>query len=263
MAQNNIKFTVITSTLNAADMLQKTAQSLQAQTYQNIEWIIVDGASTDHTAAVVKAVDGLPVRFISEPDKGIYDAWNKALPLITGEWVIFLGAGDTFHAANTLGLAARRLDATQPECTTAYGDVAFVCSSTFQEPRVYEEVWHGVDGHWKLGCPVVPHNAAAFHHASSFMNGFRYDARLKITADTELLLRELLAGRGMKLPLIITDFESGGISSRPDSRLRMVCEYVYINCKLGLFFRRPFYQVGMVCANVVRHALLKLGWLKR
>ena len=95
-------FSVITITYNAAATLEDTIQSIIAQTYHHIEYIVVDGASTDNTLQVIEKYRSNINKLVSEPDKGLYDAMNKGINLATGDYLIFLNAGDCFHDDTTL-----------------------------------------------------------------------------------------------------------------------------------------------------------------
>ena len=95
-------FTVITVTYNAEDTLLRTLKSVQEQTYSNIEHIIVDGNSTDGTVDLIKKHTKQNTRWISEKDKGIYDAMNKATAMAHGEYVCYLNAGDAFYEKETV-----------------------------------------------------------------------------------------------------------------------------------------------------------------
>lgn len=110
-----ITFSIVTITYNAADVLQRTLDSVAMQTYSAIEHIIVDGASTDSTVAMARRYAeatamhhaGRTVRIVSEPDSGLYDAMNKGLAMARGTYVCFLNAGDALSQAGTLQLLAR------------------------------------------------------------------------------------------------------------------------------------------------------------
>jgi glycosyltransferase involved in cell wall biosynthesis len=251
------KFSIVTSTFNAAAALPATARSLAAQTCRDFEWIVMDGASRDDTVAVARGFGDLVTTLVSERDTGIYNAWNKALPKLRGEWVLFLGAGDSLFAPDTLERLAARLDALPPTTTTVYGDVTVFDATTGQDTRVRNHVFQGLRGPWGGGRPLLPCHQGVFQRRAVF-DGFRFDERCRISADNETLLRELLAGRGEKLDLMVARFEAGGISAVPANRLRMVSESVWINWKLGIFWKRPVYQLAVLAVNAATHLGRKL-----
>lgn len=116
-------FSIITITFNAASTLPPTLRSVAEQTFTNYEYIVVDGASRDNTVALVEASQ-LPVRMVSELDKGLYDAMNKGLKMATGEYLIFLNAGDSFHTPDTLQRVAEAIGNNRPG--VVYGETAIV-----------------------------------------------------------------------------------------------------------------------------------------
>lgn len=95
------KISVVTVCYNALSSIEKTILSVISQTYSNLEYIIIDGCSTDGTIDVIKKYEGRVTKWISEPDKGIFDAMNKGLDLSTGDWVLFMNAGDVL-VSNTI-----------------------------------------------------------------------------------------------------------------------------------------------------------------
>lgn len=105
MTKLNIpKISIITVTYNAGIMLEKTLNSIQKQQYGNKETIVVDGKSTDNSLTVIQRYtgNGTVTQWSSEPDKGIYDAMNKGVNRCSGQWVIFMNAGDTFASDDVL-----------------------------------------------------------------------------------------------------------------------------------------------------------------
>ena len=97
MKQPDVKFSIVTVTYNAAHVLEKTILSVVSQTYGNVEYIIIDGGSKDGTVSVIRRHQAGIKYWVSEPDKGLYDAMNKGLQTATGDYVCFLNAGDQFQ----------------------------------------------------------------------------------------------------------------------------------------------------------------------
>ena len=89
-----MKISVVTVCYNAADTIEKTMLSVLNQTYHDIEYIIIDGGSTDGTVEIIRKYADRIAYWVSEPDKGIYDAMNKGIKVATGEYIYFLGADD-------------------------------------------------------------------------------------------------------------------------------------------------------------------------
>ena len=96
MNNNLPRVSIITVCYNAVSAIQRTILSVLSQTYENIEYIIIDGKSTDGTLAIIKKYESRIAFWLSEPDNGIYDAMNKAINNATGEWVLFMNADDEF-----------------------------------------------------------------------------------------------------------------------------------------------------------------------
>ena len=96
------KFSIITVTYNAGKVLEDTIQSVITQTYKNVEYILVDGGSTDNTLSIINQYRSMIQQVISEPDRGLYDAMNKGIKMATGDYICFLNAGDAFHEDDTL-----------------------------------------------------------------------------------------------------------------------------------------------------------------
>lgn len=97
-----MNITIITITYNNLSGLKKTAESIIRQSYQDFEWIIIDGGSTDGTRDYLYTLERKPDFICSEKDNGVYDAMNKGIKVATGEYLWFMNAGDTFHDKNTL-----------------------------------------------------------------------------------------------------------------------------------------------------------------
>lgn len=122
MAAFNPTLSVITVVYNNVRDIELTMLSVLNQTYPTIEYIIIDGASTDGTLDVIKKYEGRLSKFISEKDKGIYDAMNKGLALATGDYVLFMNSGDEIYAPDTVAA----IFATAPDADIYYGETEMI-----------------------------------------------------------------------------------------------------------------------------------------
>lgn len=208
-----IKFTIVTITYNAAPVFMRTADSVLAQTYRNVEHIIVDGASNDGTVDLAsyykrrsdEAMNGHEVRVVSEPDKGLYDAMNKGLRLATGDYVCFLNAGDFFPDASTLHLIYdnARLDSFGNDAdmlpAVLYGDTdlvdgdgQFVARRRLAPPE--RLTWRS----FRSGM-LVCHQA--FYARVDIARRTPYDLRYRFSADVDWCIRVMKEAARMRLPL--------------------------------------------------------------
>ncbi len=122
-------FSIITVTYNAEATIEVTLRSVQQQTYRQIEHIIVDGGSKDHTLSIIEKYKDGYLHVISEPDKGLYDAMNKGIRLAKGDYLCFLNAGDAFHEVDTLEKIVnvnRELSIGNRQSAILYGQTAIV-----------------------------------------------------------------------------------------------------------------------------------------
>lgn len=113
-----VTLSIITVTYNCRELLLKTLGSIREQSYPHIEYIVVDGASDDGTAAVIEKEKTTISAWVSEPDQGIYDAMNKGLSMASGKYVWFINAGDEIHAPDTV----ERIFNGQQQADLYYGD---------------------------------------------------------------------------------------------------------------------------------------------
>ena len=209
-------FTIITSTLNAMETIERCVESVRAQTFHFYEFIVIDGASTDGTAEFLNSNKELFSVLISEPDSGIYNAWNKALKHARGEWVIFLGADDVLADPEVLNDTAEFLKKAQASDVIVYGDLLLVSHKTHEDRERLNVPPERLCRRPFLDLiPVIPPHPAVFHSKKIFAD-LSFDESYRIAADTKLLLSVLC--REMKsalyFPRIINRMTVGGVSSK-------------------------------------------------
>lgn len=121
-----MKFSIITVTYNAAPYLERTVLSVLSQSYPDIEYLIIDGQSTDGTVDIIRQYESGIAYWVSEPDKGLYDAMNKGLRRATGDYVWFLNAGDTLPSADLVQTIVQKIAKRKYHPDVIYGDTAIV-----------------------------------------------------------------------------------------------------------------------------------------
>lgn len=221
-----MKFSIITITYNAEKVLQRTLDSVWSQTYRDMEHLIVDGASTDETVAMAEAYRqraSYDVVVRSELDKGIYDAMNKGLRLATGDYVVFMNAGDTFHDERTLervlgGITELRNSET-PELRPAviYGDTDIVDSDgRFLRKRHLSVPDRLTWRSFRKGM-LVCHQA--FYARLDIARDIPYDLQYRHSADVDWCIRVMKEAERRHLPLrrvpgVVADFMDGGNTTR-------------------------------------------------
>lgn len=205
-----MKVSVITVCYNAEFGIEKTILSVLNQTYSDIEYIIIDGASTDGTIDIIHKYADKISYLVSEPDGGIYDAMNKGIKIATGEWINFLNAGDTFYYSTSIENAFSH--DVLPEIDVLYG----------YQVHNYE---YGKFVRKRL--PLTFFNSGMpFGHESSFvraevMKRIGFDTNFRIAADYNFFFKLYVSGNKFQpVDAIVTDFESmEGVSSSAKTTL--------------------------------------------
>ncbi len=207
-----MQLSLITVAFNACASLEETILSVQQQYYKNIEYLIVDGGSTDETLEMVKKYPETVTSFVSEPDNGIYDAMNKGLKRATGDVVGFLHADDRFAHSQVLIDIMNVFD--NKEVDVLYGDLQYVTS--FDPLKVLRHWESGVFSRQliKKGW-MPPHPTVYFKRSLVQQIGF-FDTSFKISADYDWLLRLLLSdGVSISyLPKVLVYMATGGASNK-------------------------------------------------
>ena len=214
--------TIITSTYNVVQDLHWTIDSINKQTYHNIQWIIADGASTDGTVAMLEENSERIDYWFSEPDTGIYDAWNKALEHVKGDWVQFIGAGDELYENNTLEKVAYYLKDAYPKYELVYGQVVHLLEKNRKVLYISGEAWEKYDQKWEGLRPKLPVQTGIFHSIDLFEDK-RFNTEYKIISDCIFLL-ETKVKSYLFIPLKVTKMPAGGISGGITSSILIINE---------------------------------------
>lgn len=202
--------------------MQQCIDSVTQQTFPNKELIIIDGGSKDRTVDLLRENRDKIAFWISEPDCGIYNAWNKGLAQAHGEWVCFLGADDYFWDAHVLERMATQLEKLPPDVRVAYGQIMLL-DADGESLYPVGEPWEKIKERFrKIMC--IPHQGV-MHRRSLFELHGQFDESFHITGDYEFLLRELKAADAVFIPdVIIAGMRQRGISSRPENSLALLRE---------------------------------------
>lgn len=194
------KISVITVVYNDELNIEKTIKSVLSQTYINIEYIVVNGASKDKTGDIInKYISDIDI-YINEKDKGIYDAMNKGVLASTGNWIIFMNSNDTFYNDKVL---EEVFQTDYSGCDIVYGTAAISTNlGTFFKPRSLNQFWKGMP----------------FNHQSTFINTFThknnlYDLRFRISAVYDLCYK-IYKQKGIFIMVdkVIANYDLTGIS---------------------------------------------------
>ncbi len=193
---------VISIAYNNRVELAATIENVLAQSYPHIEYIVIDGGSKDGTDELLVGLDDKLDQWVSEPDKGIYDAMNKGLARATGEWIAFINAGDSFYATDT---AAQLMAHVSPEVDFLYGHTQVKYADGYQRIQQAKPVEQ-----FALGLPFVHQSMIA---RTAVLKQFPFDLSYKLCADFKQCYDAYQAGhRFQQIDLVFSNFEAGGVS---------------------------------------------------
>lgn len=214
---------VIISTLNAEKHLDECLNSIFSQRDPSWELIIIDGGSTDQTLEIIRRNEARIAFWMSEGDRGIYDAWNKALPHIRGTWVVFLGADDSWASDDVLACVRPCLEAAgNAQRKIVYGKVAAV-NEAGRHIELFGMPWTRLERrfYWEM---CIPHQAV-FHHFSLFAGGRCFDPQFRYAGDYEFLLRTIFQDEPEFCDMVVARWRNGGVSTRAELSSSVYAEF--------------------------------------
>lgn len=255
-----MKISIVTATWNSGATLRDTMQSVLGQSYRDFEHIIVDGLSKDDTLDIVREYepkyDGR-LKWISEKDKGLYDAMNKGIALATGDVIGILNSDDFFSSPDILRLVAENFE----DVDAVYGDIHFVNDSDLTKSVRYYSSAHFTPERMRMG--FMPAHPSFYCRRELYLKYGLFDTSFRIAADFEQLLRLIYIQRirTRYIPLDFVTMRTGGASTSGfRSHKRIYAEHMRAYRKNGI--RGNFFLESIRYAYKLREVLgtrLKVG----
>lgn len=200
------KISVITVVFNGTQELQATIDSVVAQDYPYIEYVVIDGGSNDGTIDLIKLNQEKLSHWISEPDNGIYDAMNKGCKIASGQYVIFMNAGDTFYSNDALSSIMHRLNNVSVDNLPDIIMASYNVHSAIRRNGVRRcgrlvDLWKGM---------ITSHQSILFKHDGSVF----YNLKYRLTADYDLIVKKYNEGASFDIynDIILSNYSGGGVS---------------------------------------------------
>lgn len=256
-----MKISIITATWNSGATLRHTMQSVLSESYSNIEHIIVDGGSTDCTMEIVHELEPEyqgRLRYISERDKGIYDAMNKGISMATGDVVGLLNSDDFYTSNDVLEHVARALS--DPNVDAVYGDIHYVNDDDLAHCVRYYSSRVFSRGLMRLG--FMPAHPSFYCRRTIYEKYGLFDTSLRVAADFENLLRLIFVNR-IRTKYIPEDFVTmrtgGASSSGMVSHKRILKEHMVAYKQNGVYSNlfleglRYLYKIGEILVSKLSH----------
>lgn len=210
-----MKISIITVCFNEKETIEGTFLSVFNQTYQDVELVVIDGASNDGTLQVIEKYREKIAYFVSEPDGGVYNAMNKGIKAASGDFIIFLNANDVFYDNFVLEKVAKALRE-NPEVKILFGDVDYISPD---RKNIQTQTFENIKTDLSLILNNICHQSI-FYHKSLFKQFGLYSEEFKIYADWDFNIKCLVENKGpaLYLPTVISKFQLGGICSTKENR---------------------------------------------
>lgn len=200
-----LKISIITINFNNKKGLERTIESVLQQTYQNIQYIVIDGNSTDGSKDVIEKYKDRISYWVSEPDSGIYNAMNKGGMKAAGDYLLFLNSGDTLYNENVIEYMAHQFGNVDIVMGYIYSELEKkVCYDDVKFPLTFLDFYKS--------CPI-PHPASFIKR--DLYKSLLYDESLRIVSDWKFFLQAVIFKNCSckMIPYVVTSFEDGGLSS--------------------------------------------------
>lgn len=225
------KVSVVTVVYNAVFVIEETIKSVLAQTYHNLEYIVIDGGSTDGTVELIRKYEDQISIFVSEPDKGIYDAMNKGIDRATGNWINFMNAGDHFYSSSVVS-EVFDVPEDYSKYATVYGDAEY-------RLKTFSYIRQGYECDRDHFMPFS--HQAAFTRADIAKKN-KFNLKYKIAADTEFFLRLNREGYILKHVSVIVCSYDASVGISMNSEVKHAKEFVDMQIAYGAPKDSPYFK---------------------
>ncbi len=249
-----ISFSIITCVYNSETVLKRTLDSVRHQSYRAIEHIIIDGASKDKSLAIAMEYQQRSIAdetnhdvvIISEPDDGLYHAMNKGIDRASGDYLVFLNAGDVFPSDDTLEMVAGNVGEAEVHPAVLYGDTdivneegRFLCHRRLRPPRRLT---------WRSFCRGMLVCHQSFYALTEIARFTHYDTDFRYSADVDWCIRIMKEAKKRHLPLknthiVLTNYLDGGMTVKNHhaslkERFRVMCRHygIIVTLVMHLWF---------------------------
>lgn len=248
-----MKISVITVAYNSAKTIADTLNSVAVQTFRNVEHVVIDGASTDDTVALVRKHSNSNIIIISEPDAGIYDAMNKGIAIASGDVIGFLNSDDFYVDSFVLEKIAA---AFQDDTVQAiYADLIYVSQNNDRVVRYWKSKPFIKGAFSKGWCPAHP----TFYVRKSVIECFGlFDKKFKLAADFELMLRYIERGKikTTYIPHILVHMRLGGASNESWKNISQQNNEIFLALqKNGVRFSKTWFFANKIVNRIFQFAL--------
>ncbi|HVF81538.1 MAG TPA: glycosyltransferase family 2 protein [Flavisolibacter sp.] len=245
------QFSIILATYNAGKTIERCISCISNQTFKDFEFIIIDGGSTDGTKAIVDMNKDIVDYYISEPDKGIYDAWNKGVKRTRGEWVMFIGSDDYLLPDALSSYHKFLMSRDISKCLYISSKIEIISNSGIKK-RIYGWPWSWKEFKYKH---MVAH-PGSLHKRLLFERFGPYDTTYKIAGDYELLLRPKENLHALFFDRIVLKMTEGGVSSNVKTVIET--RKAQINNKVSSIYKINFEFLNRIFKFFIKQAALKL-----
>lgn len=244
-SERSIRISVVTVVYNAATQLENTILSVLGQEIDNLEYIIVDGGSKDGTVDVIRKYEGRISKWISERDKGIYDAMNKGIRMATGEWIIFMNAADTFCHSKVLSTVMADI----PE------HIAFIYSDFYMSQPYFPGGKARFIADFKRG--IVLHQSAIYKRALHEVYGY-YNVTKRLIISDYLFFNNVPEEVVMKVDEPISINTGDGVSAASWSFYQKKCaDYIFGRISMRrMMMDAIYYKVKLVIRKVFGRGII-------